>query len=171
MRMLLLGLLLAGPRSLYELHSAFESGLGLIYAASYGSIHRALRQLLERGDIETVDPDDAPRGRKRYRATAAGERAWRAWMAHPEPGEDGEASTLARVFLLGELPSDDARRATLLALRERAGAELAALREVEAATRGQVAPYPHAVLGYGLTTGTAMVTWLDDLLDDVGGRR
>ncbi|WP_343053871.1 hypothetical protein [Prauserella isguenensis] len=51
----MLGLMLRQALSHHDLHGRFEAGLAHIYAASYGSIHRALRQLHEAGEVEQTD--------------------------------------------------------------------------------------------------------------------
>ncbi|GAB3532012.1 hypothetical protein GCM10027403_03470 [Arthrobacter tecti] len=88
------------PRSLYDLHSRFAEGLSHVYAASYGSIHRALRQLQAADDIALVEALDASRNKKQYMATTQGRHTWSEWMKQPLPTEDSEATMLARVFLL-----------------------------------------------------------------------
>lgn len=44
MRFVILGLLLSGPLSLYDVHKHFTGSISLFYAASFGSIQRALKQ-------------------------------------------------------------------------------------------------------------------------------
>ncbi len=172
MRFLILGLLLVRPLSLYEVHSRFASGLGHIYAASYGSIHRALRQLDTAGDVAQVDEVTAPRNTKRYLATEQGKRSWRTWMQQPQPTEDSEASMLARVLLLGLLETAAERREVLLALHRRAGADLAALRSVDAGDATEDSPavqrYPRLTLEYGVRSAEAIVSWLEELLGELG---
>lgn len=160
MRFLILGLMLARPRSLYDLHGQFAAGLSHIYAASYGSIHRALRQLHEAGDIDVVDAPGTARNKKQYRATAQGRRSWVDWMKQPNSTEDSEASMLARVLLLDQLDSRRDRREVLRALHERAVAELDALRAVEEPE----ARYPWAAREYGVRTSEGAVTWLEELM-------
>ncbi|RAA52293.1 PadR family transcriptional regulator, partial [Burkholderia multivorans] len=54
---LLLGLLHDGPRTLYDLHRRFSRGISLFYAASFGSIQRALDRARDSG---WVTVDDVP---------------------------------------------------------------------------------------------------------------
>ncbi|WP_170134293.1 PadR family transcriptional regulator [Murinocardiopsis flavida] len=172
MKFLILGLLIAKPLSLYELHARFDAGLTHIYAASYGSIHRALRQLHAAGDIAQVDEPRAPRNAKRYAATGQGRGAWREWMGRPQPSEDSEASMLARVLLLGVLETTAERKDVLLALHRRALADLAEIRAVDTtlgapgdATATQ--RYPRATLDYGVRASAEMVRWLEQLLGEL----
>lgn len=175
MKYLILGLMLQKPLSLYELHTLFTTGFTHIYAASHGSIHRALKQLHAADEIELVEDATAARGTKRYLATDQGRRSWFAWMGQPRENEDSEASMLARVLLLGHLEDPQDRRDVLLALRRRAVQELEALRAVDAAAGAPgeetaVTRYPRAALDYGLRAGRNVVTWLDELLAELPAR-
>ena len=49
MRFLILGILLDGPLSLYDMRKQFAAGISLFYTASSGSIQRALGQLARMG--------------------------------------------------------------------------------------------------------------------------
>ncbi|MCP2251495.1 DNA-binding transcriptional regulator, PadR family [Prauserella aidingensis] len=171
----MLGLMLRRALSLYELHGRFEAGLAHIYAASYGSIHRALRQLHDAGDVEQIADPDPPRNTKRYVTTDQGRRNWLDWMKHPRSAEDSEASMLARVFLLGLLESSAERRDVLIALRERALRDVEALRTVDATAgtedvESAVPHYPRAALDYGVQASEAIVTWLEQLLSELPPR-
>ncbi|MBK1789208.1 PadR family transcriptional regulator [Prauserella cavernicola] len=175
MKFLILGLLLAEPLSLYDVHSRFASGLRHIYSASYGSIHRALRQLHDTGHVELLASAATARNTKRYAITEQGTAAWREWMLRPAPAEDSEASMLARVLLLGRLERAEDRRAVLLALRARALGDLEDLRSVQAGAQGAgpESRYPRATADYGVRSAEQVVSWLDELLRDVtpGGQR
>jgi DNA-binding PadR family transcriptional regulator len=170
-KFLILGLLLVRPLSLYEVHARFASGLRHIYAASYGSIHRALRQLHEAAEVEQVDDPAATRNAKRYLATDQGRRSWQEWMMEPRAGEDSEPSMLARVLLLGLLETPAERREVLLALHRRACTDLEELRSVDAGGPTGDAPaaqrYPRLTLEYGVRTGAGVVAWLEELLREI----
>lgn len=165
MKFFILGLLLTEPQTLYDLHRRFTDGISHVYAASFGSIHRALRQLDDSGDVTVTETSDTARGKKRYRATPRGRRTWLDWMRTPGPTEDTELAALARVFLLGLLDDPDQRRAVLGALHERAVADHEALQKVRVALDAdhETGRYPRRVLEYGLGAGRSLVDWLADL--------
>ncbi|QVQ51738.1 PadR family transcriptional regulator [Spiractinospora alimapuensis] len=176
MKFLILGLLLTHSMSLYELHARFASGLGHIYSASYGSIHRALRQLHEAGDVMLVSDSVAPRNAKRYTATDQGRQAWRDWMRNPLRTEDSEASMLARVLLLGCLDSPAERETVLRALHTRALVDLQELRSIDPALSHATDHHPphsrpglhysRVTLDYRLRTAQGTVTWLERLISE-----
>lgn len=170
MQFLILGLLLDGPLTLYDLHKRFRAGISLFYAASFGSIQRALRQLESEG---WAVPEDAPHGgrrRKLYAVSESGRHAWREWMTAPLTGADPEQLMLARVYLLGSLPPA-ARVDALSVIRTRLAddhAQLSALadeldtKDIPAAAT-EVYRYRRATLDYGLRSHRLALDWLDDV--------
>lgn len=178
MPFVILGLLLSGPLSLYDLHKRFRAGVSLFYSASYGSIQRNLAQLVAQGDVTVEEDAGSARGRKIHTITPAGRAHWRERMLAPIPaGADAETILLAKVFLLGRLDSAEDRRRVIRAAREQAASTLAELdgvrRELDtqasslAAEHREVFTYQRAVLEYGLRTARLAVEWIGELDEDV----
>lgn len=174
MQFMILGFLLSGPLSLYDLQKRFASGPSSFYSASSGSIQRALRHLVDAG-WATVETDPANgRGRRLHRRTAAGESAWRAWMLDPGAGTtDAETTALAKVYLLGRLDDAGDRRRVLAGIRERAAASREELQGIaddvdarsaafDAATLRLFEPQ-RATLDYGLRTHDLLLEWVREL--------
>ena len=109
MRFLILGILLDGPLSLYDMRKQFAAGISLFYTASSGSIQRALGQLASHGWVTILDADDSRRRKKVYVVNDASQQAWREWMHAPVTASDAEPTMLAKVCLLGRLPAADRR--------------------------------------------------------------
>lgn len=105
MRFLILGILLDGPLSLYDMRKQFAAGISLFYTASSGSIQRALGQLESHGWVTILDADDSRRRKKVYVVNDAGQQAWREWMHAPVTASDAGPTMLAKVCLLGRLPA------------------------------------------------------------------
>lgn len=173
MPFVILGLLLSGPLSLYDLHKRFRAGVSLFYSASYGSIQRNLAQLVAQGDVTVEEDAGSTRGRKLHSITPSGCARWHAWMLAPIPaGADAETLTLAKVFLLGRLePSDRS-----CVLEEAAARADASLRELEAlsaeldtvaadipAEQADAFAYQRAVLDYGIRSSRLAADWVDGL--------
>ncbi len=171
MQYLILGILLGGPLTLYDVHKRFTAGISLFYAASFGSIQHALRQL---GAQEWVTPaaagDAGRRKKKLYIITEPGRRAWREWMHAPITGSDAEPIMLARIYLLGLLPTEE-RGECLALIRGRMVQDadaLAALAdriddsEIPDAVR-EVFRYQRATLDYGMRAHALALEWLDQL--------
>src|SRR5687768_13726794 len=124
MQFVILGLLMLRPMSLYDLHGQFSAGPSLFYSASFGSLHRALRQLVEQGLVTVSDAPGSARGRKVHAPTVAGVEAWRQWMHEPIGGSNAETAMLAKVYLLGLLDEGDERERAIAALKASVNAAL-----------------------------------------------
>lgn len=170
MQFLILGILLDGPLSLYDVRKRFAAGLSLFYAASFGSIQHALRQLESQGWVIRADAEGSGRRKKLYLISETGHQAWREWMHAPITGSDAEPTMLAKVYLLGQLPASE-RGACIAVLRDRIAADtdrLATLAEeldpaeIPHGAR-EVYRYRRATLDYGIRTHALAEQWLDEL--------
>jgi len=170
MQHVILGLLLRGPLSMYDLHKQVLAGVALFYAASYGSLQRALVQLERAGHIRSVDASTGRRARKEHSITEAGRAAWHAWMTADEFDGDEETAMLARVFFLGDLDVHDRTR-VIATLTGTATATLTELESVAAALDATDAPpeyadilrYRRATLDYGIRAHRNALDWLGEL--------
>lgn len=170
MQFLILGLLLDSPLSLYEIRKRFEATISLFYAASFGGIQRALKQLEVREWIIIADSEDTRRRKKLYVVTEAGHRAWRTWMHDPITATDAEPLMLAKVFLLGKVAPQE-RAACVALLRERISADIDRLRtlaedlhETEADHPDrEVHTYQRLTLEYGIQSHDLALRWLNEV--------
>lgn len=122
MELIILGLLMTGERTLYELNKALSTNISLFYSASLGSISSALTKLQEKQWAVMRETVERGRNKKLFRITAAGEAAFRDWLASPIPAEKVREPALARLFFLGHLAPDER-----IAVIERHLSSLAAL--------------------------------------------
>ena len=170
----ILGLLLGGPLSLYDVQKRFAAGISLFYSASSGSIQRALQHLVADGAVDVADADDSRRGRKVHQITDEGRERWRAWMLAPvSGGTDAETTALAKVYFLGRLEAGadrahairgirdhvDSSRRSLEALASDLDARAAVLDEE---TR-RIFAFQRATLDYGLRSHALMREWIDEV--------
>ena len=174
MQLVILGLLLGEALSLYDVRKRFTAGISLFYSASFGSIQRALTQLVESGAVTVAQVEADARGKKLYAVTAAGRERWRAEMLAPlSGGTDAETQALARIYLLGRLDSPADRTGVLELIRAHAETSLATLRtlevQVDAAATGltedqhRVFGFQRATLDYGLRSHELLLRWVDEL--------
>jgi DNA-binding PadR family transcriptional regulator len=167
----ILGLLLIAPQSFYDLIKGFQSGVGLFYSASSGSIRRALDALLARGAIEVASVETGGRGRKVYRLTDAGREEFRAWMTQELTGPDLETAALSRLYFLGLLGPGE-RAPVLRRITERIETDLAALSDLDdrldtldvPEEHRDVAAYQRATLDYGIASHRFALGWFRDLI-------
>lgn len=170
MQFLLLGLLLDGSATLYDLHKRFRAGISLFYAASFGSIQRALRQVEEQGWARSEESMYGARRKRFYGITDEGRTVWRSWMLSALTGSDPEPVILARIYLLGHLAEAE-RAACIAVIRSRLVEDEQRLRalanELDAVTiSDEVADhyrYRRATLDYGLRSHDLALAWLADV--------
>lgn len=166
MQFVILGMLLGEPLSLYDLRQRFARVVSLFYSASFGSIQRALRSLVEAGHVTLEAEPGSARGKKLYRVTVEGRTTWRTLMLAPLSGSDLEKTMLAKIFFLGRLDAAADRARVLAAVRERVEGDLARLRALAgpgAPVADPVAGYQFATLDYGLRTLEVARDWVDEL--------
>jgi DNA-binding PadR family transcriptional regulator len=134
----LLGFLNEEPRTGYDLARALRDELDPIWSAGFSRIYPTLALLRRRGwvRLRVLGPRRGPR-RHLYRATAAGRRELRRWLAEPPAIDRGNDALLARVAFLDALPAADRRRAL-------ADVDAALSRE---AARLRALPLPSGFLG------------------------
>ena len=123
----LLGLLSEQARTGYDLERAIREDLDHVWRAEFSQIYPALARLRRAGHVhlKILGPRGGPR-RNLYRATAAGRRELRSWLADPPPPPTRDP-LLARVAFLDVL-SPGERRIALLALDRSLGEHARRLR-------------------------------------------
>ncbi len=98
-----------------------------VWPATQSQLYGELNKLADAGLIEVSDI--GPRGRKEYRDHRGRPRRTAAVDDNPADDPPFRSPELLRVFLLGEIPADQARK-HLLAVAEHADGELARLRRL-----------------------------------------
>lgn len=154
-----LGLLAQHPGSGYDLLKRFEKSMANVWPATQSQLYGELNKLAAAGLIEVSAI--GPRGRKEYRVTPEGRAELIRWIASPQDDPPERSAELLRVFLLGELPRDQARD-HLLELANQSDAEVARLKDLEAFVRWtdtDADVYAHAALEYGLRINAMQAEW------------
>jgi DNA-binding PadR family transcriptional regulator len=82
----LLGFLLEGPRTGWDLARDVRKGIGNFWNVTQSQVYRELRTLEERG-LVSAEPSTGSRERRPHAITDSGREAFRAWIALP-PGEE-----------------------------------------------------------------------------------
>jgi DNA-binding PadR family transcriptional regulator len=154
-----LGLLAQEPGSGYDLLKHFEKSMANVWPATQSQLYGELNKLAEAGLIEVSDI--GPRGRKEYRITEAGRVELQRWVATPQDDPPFRSAGLLRVFLLGEVPADQARK-HVVAMAEHADAEVKRLEELCGSidwTDGDSLFFGRAALEYGLRANAMEAEW------------
>lgn len=165
-----LGLLAQHPGSGYDLLKRFEKSMANVWPATQSQLYGELNKLAHTGLIEVSAI--GPRGRKEYRITPAGRTELKRWITNPADDPPERSAGLLRVFLLGELPRDQALD-HLAALASHADAEVARLRGLEASIPWSDSDedlYGHAALEYGLRFNAMQAQWARWLTETIDNR-
>jgi len=171
LRIAALGLLAQQPGSGYDLLRHFEKSMANVWPATQSQLYGELNKLAEAGLIEVSDI--GPRGRKEYRITDAGRAELRRWIANSDDDPPLRSAGLLRVFLLGEITRDQARR-HVVAMAHGAEDEVKRLEELRDSIDwkdGDGAFFGRAALEYGLRKGAMEADWANWLVKEIDRRR
>ena len=171
LRMAALGLLAQQPGSGYDLLRTFEKSMANVWPATQSQLYGELNKLADTGLIEVTDI--GPRGRKEYRITADGRAELRRWVTSPEDDPPLRDASLLRVFLLGEIAPQQARK-HMIAVAEHADAEVKRLEELRDSidwTDGDSLFFGRAALEYGLRRYAMEADWARWVVDALDKRR
>lgn len=170
LRIAALGLLAQEPGSGYDLLKHFEKSMANVWPATQSQLYGELNKLADAGLIEVSDI--GPRGRKEYRITEAGHAELQRWVANPQDDPPFRSAGLLRVFLLGEIPPDEARK-HVLAMAEAADAEVKRLEELRdsiAWAHDDDSFYGYAALEHGLRGYAMEADWARWLVKEIDKR-
>ena len=166
-----LGLLAQQPGSGYDLLKRFEYSMANVWPATQSQLYGELNKLADAGLIEVTEI--GPRGRKEYRVTDAGREDLLRWMANPQDDPPYRSAELLRVFLLGEMPAEQARK-HVAALAEQADAERKRYEHLRDSIDWDDSDgdfYGRAALEYGLRAQAMEADWARWLVTEIDRRR
>jgi DNA-binding PadR family transcriptional regulator len=106
----ILGFLMYGPKSGYDIKRFMGMSTSHFYQASFGSIYPSLERMEKEGYVAATREDDSGRLRKPYEILPEGRAAFLEWLASPLDISRGPSLLLARLFFLGCLPRGRARK-------------------------------------------------------------
>ncbi len=171
LRIAALGLLAQHPGSGYDLLKRFDLSMANVWPATQSQLYGELNRLARDGLIEVSDV--GPRGRKEYRVTDAGRTELLHWITHPGDDPALRRPNLLRVFLLGQLPVDQAR-AYLSGVAVHAESELARYERLRDSVTWSEDPadapadfYGRAALEYGLREAALEAQWAHWLIAEL----
>ena len=175
MEMVILGLLMSNPQTLYQLNQSFQRSVSLFYSASYGSLKYALSSLLSQEYISVREVTDTARGKKEYAVTTKGTEALMNWLCEDFSDRKLEVASLSRLFLLGLVEGDEEKKRIIERIISRHTDALEQLKEVRAAvTRIPVPPNKSEIrrfklktLEYGIASYRSAIDWYESLLREM----
>ncbi len=166
-RFAVLGMLLSGPKSGYDVKQEFEERLGHFWSESLGQIYPALHRLHDDGLVSVKVEQRARRPeRKLYRITKRGRDEFRAWLAEPAAPVGVRNELLLKLYFGSQMdPSQalehiercEAHQMQLRSLFKAFESEI----EREAASREQLVYWRVALLS-GQHVNRARLAWCRD---------
>jgi DNA-binding PadR family transcriptional regulator len=141
-----------------------------VWPATQSQLYGELNKLADAGLIAVSDI--GPRGRKEYRITGAGRDELRRWITNPKDDPPFRSATLLRVFLLGEVPSEQARD-HMIAMAEHADAEVKRLEQLRESIKwgdDEGLFYGRAALDWGLRKNAMEAEWARSVVEAIDAR-
>ncbi len=170
LRIAALGLLAQQSGSGYDLLKMFEKSLANVWPATQSQLYGELNRLADAGLIEVTDI--GPRGRKEYRITKAGRAELQRWVMSPEDDPPLRDASLLRVFLLGAITPEQARK-HMVAVAEVADADVARLEQLRDSidwSDGDSLFFGRAALENGLRRFAMEADWARWVIDELDRR-
>lgn len=154
----ILGFLEHEPMTGWDLAARVEDVIGDFWNVTRSQIYRELKMLAEKGYVATMK--SGPRDAQPYRITAAGKRAFRAWIAEP-PGPPIMRVPLVLQVFFGDAVPPEVRERAWADLRAYHAGRLARYEEFEREIPKD--GWPYQALRLGLMFQKTMVAWIDSL--------
>lgn len=98
---MILGILLLGSRTIYQLRERVNKGLHLMYSSSMGSIQAALKKLQEKGFIRYEETVENGKYKKIYSITDSGKQYFSEWVNSPIEAYHARNPELGKVYFMG----------------------------------------------------------------------
>jgi DNA-binding PadR family transcriptional regulator len=158
---LLIGLLLPGSCTGYDLRKQIADSPLRIYSDSPGAIYPALRRLSQWGWVE-AGPAHGPRGRRALTVTSEGQQAFVDWLRRPVERADVEGSAdelLLRFAFMGTVLDQSEIQAFLEDFECETRAHLDSLRDYQAAEGKALPTTGRLAFEFGLADFEARIRW------------
>ena len=103
---LILGILLDGDLTGYDIKKIIESNFGVFYKASFGSLYPALKRLAQKGLVTTYENPQGGRQKIFYHIIEKGKKNFFEWLVTPMNVLDGTNPNLSKVYFFDKLPEE-----------------------------------------------------------------
>jgi PadR family transcriptional regulator AphA len=153
----ILGMIVFGKTTGYEIKQFVDSTTRNFWAASYGQIYPELKRLEDQGLVRGRPEPSGARPRTVYELTEAGQEALESWLASDdEPLYELRDEGMLKLFFSDSLP--ERRIENIRAMRERQERKLAHLRGLEPhASQGPAGAY--LTLQLGIASTQCLIDW------------
>jgi DNA-binding PadR family transcriptional regulator len=158
----LLGFLLYGDMTGYDIKRCMSMSTANFYEASFGSIYPSLRKLEQCAWVTMKESAAGGKLRKTYSVTEAGKKAFRQWLTVPPDISKGPSVLLLKLFFLGTLTAPEAE-AWISSAAAGAAARLSWLKDLSKAPPAEADFFQLSTMRFGAEYYAFLEAWLKDL--------
>lgn len=152
---IILGLLMEGSMSGYDMKKTIDLSIGMFYKASFGSLYPALKRLSDKEWISVAEEEGSSKNKKLYSLLPQGRQHFIAWLGEPLALNRNEF--LLKVFFYDYL-DEETRSERLAEYQQKLNQEIGRLQAVGQIVAGELAEIPNpqkhyyrvSVLSYGM---------------------
>lgn len=162
---IILGLLMEGAMSGYDVKKSIDGSIGMFYKASFGSLYPALQRLTQKGLVSVAEVEDSSKNKKIYMLLPAGKEAFLSWLA--EPLQVSRNEHLLRIFFYDYLDEETRQHRlteyeyTLInEIRRLQGTEQVITQELDQIENPDQYYYRISVLPYGMQHYEMELNWV-----------
>jgi DNA-binding PadR family transcriptional regulator len=167
---IILGFLMFGEMSGYDLKQYMAKSTSYFFDASFGSIYPALKRLEQRGQINSREVVDGGKYKKLYAVTDKGKSDFINWLEQPLNFAGTKLDHLVKVFFLGFLPKEKALE-ILQGFTKEVELVLDELKVSQPKIEANTDMFQYSTLLYGLDYYRFIIDWTNDLVGELNKSR
>lgn len=164
---IILGFLMCGETSGYDLKQWMTKSTSYFFDASFGSIYPALKRLGDKQLVVFKESVEGSKYKKVYQITETGKEAFMKWIAEPIAFEKSKQDHLVKIFFYEFLPKEKAiaNLKELIEVIQPIEKNLISQKE-EATEKYDVNQffYRYATMGYGIDYYRFIMNWCNDMI-------
>ncbi|MGZ7444985.1 PadR family transcriptional regulator [Paenibacillus sp. TH7-28] len=166
---IILGFLMYGEMSGYDLKQRMVKSTSNFFDASFGTIYTALKRMEVKGAISSREVVDGGKLKKLYSISENGKSEFMNWLEQPVEFTRTKPDHLIKVFFLGFLPKDKAIE-KLRAFIEEVEKVYLSLKKHENQVKEVYDTYQFSTLVFGINYYKYVIDWSNNLLSDLENR-
>ncbi|MCP4754060.1 MAG: PadR family transcriptional regulator [Proteobacteria bacterium] len=165
--MILLGFLLDGERTGYQIKKLMENSTNFFFNTSLGSIYPAFKKLETQGMVRMRQKVDEGRVKKIYSITAEGKTGFHEWLEKEITLPKIRNEALLKIFFYSNL-EEEVRKAQIGSLIDRTRLQIEELKALKSKLRPlNIDPFQMKTLDHGIAYYSFHLEWYQGFLSDL----
>ncbi|MDP4143992.1 MAG: helix-turn-helix transcriptional regulator [Bacillota bacterium] len=161
---IILGFLMSGNKSGYDLKMSMQKSTSNFFAASFGSIYPALNRLEKLGYIVPCVESLSAKAKKNYQITDVGKAEFMQWLQEPISFSKIKFDYLVKIFFFNYLEKEKSKELINLLIWDIKKAVME-LSNVEKQVNGRIDLYQKATLEFGKDYYCFLINWCEKLIE------